>query len=125
MTTGRLLAQYHTRTRTGKSPAIEKIAGMARVEISPLSAALAGISDGDRVRMSSRRGSITAEAEITDRVGDGLVFLPFHFRDSAANLLTSADALDPESRIPEFKATAVKISKVEPEAGKEAPAIPS
>lgn len=125
MITGRLLAQYHTRTMTGRSPAIEKIAGTARVEISPHSAEVAGILDGDRVRLSSRRGSITAIAAISDRVGDGVVFLPFHFRDSAANLLTSADALDPESRIPEFKATAVRIMKEEPEARMKAPATPS
>jgi predicted molibdopterin-dependent oxidoreductase YjgC len=49
------------------------------------------------------------EATVSDRTGDGVVFLPFHYAEAAANLLTSADATDPESRIPEFKATAVRI----------------
>jgi len=111
LTTGRLLYQYHTRTMTGKSPGLDRIAGRARIEISPRDAAEAGIAQGDFVRITSRRGSVIADAFVSDRTGDGVVFLPFHFAEAAANLLTSAEGTDPESRIPEFKALAVRIEK--------------
>jgi formate dehydrogenase major subunit len=113
LTTGRLLYQYHTRTMTGKSPGLDRIAGRARIEISPRTAADADVFDGELVRLRSRRGFIEAEARVSDRTGDGVVFLPFHFVEAAANLLTSAEGTDPESRIPEFKATAVRLEKIE------------
>jgi formate dehydrogenase major subunit len=111
LTTGRILYQYHTRTMTGKSPGLDRIAGRAVVEISPGSAAAAGIAQGDMVRITSRRGSVVAEAWVSDRTADGVVFLPFHYAEAAANLLTSGEVTDPESRIPEYKATAVRIGK--------------
>ncbi|MEI6876105.1 MAG: formate dehydrogenase subunit alpha, partial [Spirochaetota bacterium] len=116
LTTGRILYQYHTRTMTGKSPGLDTIAGRARVEISPRSAAAAGIVHDELVRVISRRGSIEATATVSDRTGDGVVFIPFHFAASAANTLTSAERTDPESKSPEFKATAVRIEKIQSEA---------
>jgi formate dehydrogenase major subunit len=111
LSTGRVLYQYHTRTMTGRSPGLDRIAGKARVEISPADAREAGIREGDLVRITSRRGSIEAEALVSDRTGDGVIFVPFHYAEAAANLLTSAEPTDPESRIPEFKSTAVRIEK--------------
>ena len=84
----------------------------AFVEISLKDAADLGVDDGDMVRVSSRRGEITLKADVTDRIKDGVVFIPFHFSEAAANVLTNP-ALDPQAKIPEFKVCAVQIERVE------------
>jgi len=61
------------------------------------------------VRVASRRGEISVRAEVTERVAPGHVFIPFHFAEAAANVLTNP-VLDPLARIPEFKACAVRVS---------------
>ena len=68
---------------------------------------------GQTVSVSSRRGSIQIKARITDRVGPGLVFIPFHYHEAAANALTN-DALDPVCKIAEVKVCAVKVEKAVP-----------
>ena len=108
LTTGRILFQYHTGTMTRRSPSLVREADRAFAEINPLDAAELGIADGERVTLTSRRGSVEVEARVTDRVGKGVVFMPFHFAEAAANLLTNA-ALDPVSKIPELKVCAVKV----------------
>ena len=70
-----------------------------------------GLNGNKRVRVSSRRGSIEAEALVTDRVPPGMVYANFHFPEASANTLTIA-ALDPVSKIPEYKVCAVKIEAV-------------
>jgi predicted molibdopterin-dependent oxidoreductase YjgC len=74
-------------------------------------AAKYGIVDGDQVRVRSRRGEITAKAQISERALPGTVFLPFHYAEASANKLTNA-ALDPVSKIPEYKVCAVQLEKV-------------
>ena len=74
-------------------------------------AASLGIKDGDDVLISSRRGSIKVRAWVTDRAGKGVVFVPFHFHEAAANRLTNP-ALDPVAKIPEYKVCAVKVEKL-------------
>jgi len=69
-----------------------------------------GVEDGEEVVVASRRGEITLKAKVTDRVMPGALFIPFHFHESPANILTIA-ALDPIAKIPEFKVCAVKLSK--------------
>ena len=69
------------------------------------------LRDGDRVEVRSRRGAIRLAAQLTDREIPGSVFVPFHFREAAANLLT-LDELDPDGKIPEFKFCAARIEKV-------------
>ncbi|MEM2094879.1 MAG: molybdopterin dinucleotide binding domain-containing protein, partial [Candidatus Bathyarchaeia archaeon] len=110
LTTGRLLEQFHTGTMTRKSPGIESLAPECVVEINPEDAQNLGIRNGDKVTVTSRRGKLTASAEVTERSPKGMVFIPFHFSEAAANLLTN-DALDPISKIPEFKVAAVKVEK--------------
>jgi predicted molibdopterin-dependent oxidoreductase YjgC len=78
------------------------------VEINPADADELGIEDGGQVRAVSRRGAITLAARITKRVNQGTVFMPFHYKEAAANLLTN-DALDPVCKIPEAKVCAVRI----------------
>jgi formate dehydrogenase major subunit len=70
-----------------------------------------GVEEGEPVRVSSRRGEIRIPAKISQRVNRGVVFIPFHFSECAANVLTNP-ALDPVARIPEFKVCAVKVEKL-------------
>jgi formate dehydrogenase major subunit/formate dehydrogenase alpha subunit len=85
-----------------------EVYGSALVEVNPGDAELIGINGNRRVRITSRRGSIEAEAWVTDRVPPGMVFANFHFPEASANELTLA-ALDPVSKIPEYKICAVKV----------------
>ncbi len=109
LTTGRILYHYHTGSMTRRSKGLDEICKEGYVEINPQDAASLGINDGDIVTVSSRRGSIKIKVKITDIVGQKVVFIPFHFAESAANVLTNA-ALDPIAKIPEFKVCAVNIS---------------
>jgi formate dehydrogenase major subunit len=110
LTTGRLLYQYHTGTMTMKTEGLNERAPGTYLEISPQDAAKLDLIDGQKVKVASRRGEIEADIKVSDKAVNGTVFLPFHFADAAANRLTNS-ALDPVSKIPEFKVCAVKISK--------------
>lgn len=111
LTTGRILWHFHSRTMTGRVEGLHELVPEAYVEINPHDAERLGIRDGKRVRVSSRRGSIEVRAVVTHRVPQGTVFIPFHFGDQAANALTNP-ALDPTSKIPEYKVCAVRIEPV-------------
>ena len=76
LTTGRILYQYHTRTMTGKSDDINRIAGRSFVEIHPTDAAKKGIAQGDQVKVASRRGEVIVEARVTERVSEGVISCP-------------------------------------------------
>jgi formate dehydrogenase major subunit len=110
--TGRVLYQYHTRTMSGKSEGLNKIAGSSYIEISSTDAERLGIDDQEKVKVSSRRGEITARARIVaNKVAPGVVFIPFHFVDGAANTLTNP-VFDDMAKIPEFKACACKVERI-------------
>jgi len=111
LTTGRLLYQYHTGTMTMKSPGLNALAPECFVEISAEDARQYNIQDGELVKAVSRRGEITAKAQISEKAVKGTVFIPFHYAAAAANRLTHA-ALDPAAKIPEYKVCAIKIEKV-------------
>jgi len=108
LNTGRLLEHWHTGTMTRRSRALHAIAPEARVEIHPEDLAALGARDGGKVSVASRRGSITLTAQASERMIRGSVFIPFHFREAAANVLTY-DALDPFGKIPGFKFCAVRV----------------
>jgi formate dehydrogenase major subunit/formate dehydrogenase alpha subunit len=110
LSTGRILYHYHTSTMTRRSGGLAELAPSCRVEVNPVDAAQLGLSDGDLVRVASRRGEISAEAWITPRVSPGMVFVPFHYAESAVNRLT-IKALDPVAKIPEYKVCAVRLAK--------------
>lgn len=112
LTTGRILFHYHTGTMSRRSKALEAIAPEAFVELNEQDAAEMEINDADRVTVSSRRGHIRLKARVGDRVGKGVLFIPFHYKEASANLLTN-DALDPISKIAEAKVCAVKLEKVD------------
>jgi predicted molibdopterin-dependent oxidoreductase YjgC len=109
LTTGRVLYHWHgggMSRRTG----LESLYPEALVEIHPEDAEKLGVKDGDMASVRSRRGQVVAKAQVIDRPRPGVVFMTFHFREAAANLLTIA-ALDPVAKIPEFKACAVRVEK--------------
>ena len=110
--TGRMFCHYHTGTMTRKSPALFAEQEKGYAELHPEDAAAIAIQGGENVRVTSRRGSILVPARITDTVEMGEVFIPFHFFESAANVLTQK-ALDPESMMPELKVCAVRLEKAE------------
>lgn len=110
LTTGRNLFQYHTGSMTRRVKAVETHAGTPYVEINPEDALKIGAKNGKKVMVTSRRGKVTLTAKISDVVPKGTVFLPMHYREAAANVLTN-DALDPKAKTPEFKVCAVKIRK--------------
>jgi len=110
LTTGRVISQWHTGSMTRRSPALESEFPEAFVEINPEDARELGIGDTEQVEVSSRRGKIQLKALVTDRIKQGIVFIPFHYAEAAANMLTNP-AFDPVAKIPEFKVCAVKIQK--------------
>ena len=107
LTTGRLLEHWHGGTMTRHSQ-LNTLYPEARVEMHPADAEMHGISDGMAVKVTSRRGEIVVRASVTEKTTVGVVFLPWHFAEAAANLLT-IDALDPQAKIPEYKACAVQV----------------
>jgi len=108
LNTGRLLEHWHTGTMTRRSYALDAIQPQAQVFVNPGDAAALGLADGDRARVTSRRGSIVLATRVSHREAPGNCFIPFHFREAAANLLT-IDEIDPMGKIPEFKFCAVRI----------------
>ena len=111
LTTGRSLFQYHTGTMSRKVAGLNLFKGEEEVEINPQDAERLALKDGDRVRVVSRRGHVTAGVKITDASSPGVVFMTFHFAESPTNILTNP-VLDPVSRIPELKVCSVRIEKV-------------
>jgi formate dehydrogenase alpha subunit len=112
LSTGRLLYQYHTGTLTRKSRAIDQVSPTGYVEVHRDDAARCGIREGERVRVITRRGEVTTIARVTSGIGEGWLFMPFHFAEGPANALTN-DALDPIARIPELKVCAAAIEKAD------------
>jgi formate dehydrogenase major subunit len=108
LTTGRVLEHWHTGTMTRRSRALNELEPDAFVAVHPGDLSRLGINGEAMVRVSSRRGTIVLAARGDDSVSPGTIFIPFHFREAAANVLTT-DALDPYGKIPEFKYCAVKI----------------
>ena len=112
LTTGRMLYQYHTRTMTGKIEGLSEIAGKSYIEISPQTAKIYNIKNGEKIKVSSRRGSVESYAKVTEKINPGVVFMPFHYVDGPANRLTNP-ILDPIAKIPELKVASVMIEKIE------------
>ena len=111
LNTGRVLYHWHGGQMTRRAKGLMEIYGNSLVEVNPMDAEKLGINGNKRVRVTSRRGSIEAEAWVTDRVPPGMVFANFHFPETPTNELTIA-ALDPVAKIPEYKICAVKLELV-------------
>jgi predicted molibdopterin-dependent oxidoreductase YjgC len=110
LTTGRLLEHYHGGSMTRRVQGLRQLVPEALVEIHPDDMARLGVSDGEVVRLRSRRGEVTARAHVAPGIVPGTVFMPFHFVEAAANVLTHA-ALDPVAKIPEYKVCAVAVER--------------
>jgi formate dehydrogenase major subunit len=110
LTTGRQLEHWHTGAMTRRASTLDAlepgaVANLARADIVKL-----GIAPGDRIRVTTRRGSVELYARQDDAIPEGVVFIPFAFVEAAANLLTNP-ALDPFGKIPEFKFCAAKVER--------------
>jgi formate dehydrogenase major subunit len=108
LNTGRQMYHWHTGTMTRRAKGLDSREPVPIVEISAPDALALGVSEGDTVRVTSRRGSILIGVRISERQAPGQVFIPMHFREAAANLLTNP-ALDPYAKIAEFKVAAVRV----------------
>jgi formate dehydrogenase major subunit len=108
LVTGRVLEHWHTGVMTRRSRALSTLEPEAFAELHPDDCEKLGVASGDRVRIRSRRGQIALAVREGDATQPGSVFVPFHFREAAANVLTT-DRLDPDGKIPEFKFCAVEI----------------
>ncbi|MHB8933234.1 MAG: molybdopterin oxidoreductase family protein, partial [Bellilinea sp.] len=113
LSTGRVLEHWHGGSMTRNSW-MDDLFPEALLEINSDDATQLGIANGDPVRVTSRRGSIALRASVTPKANPGVVFIPFHFWEAAANILTT-DALDPQAKIPEYKAGVVRITRANEE----------
>ncbi|MFT6856088.1 MAG: ferredoxin-nitrate reductase [Cyclobacteriaceae bacterium] len=119
LTTGRIRDQWHTMTKTGKVAKLNKHIDKPRLEIHPVDARLRDIREGDPVIIKSTRGEVQVTATLTKNIKKGVVFLPMHWGKklnsdtSRANNLTD-DAVDPKSKQPGFKFSAVSVDKYNP-----------
>jgi len=111
LTTGRCIWQWHTGTMTRRSVDLEREEPTGWIEINTDDAKALEVKNGEMVKAISRRGEIKITARVTDSIKKGVMFIPFHFIECAANMLT-INALDPIAKIPESKACAVKVEKI-------------
>jgi formate dehydrogenase alpha subunit len=111
LTTGRVLEHWHGGSLTRHSW-LDDLYPEALMEINPADAARLGLQDKQAVRVTSRRGSIVLRCKVTQKTTIGVVFIPFHFIEAAANLLTN-DVVDPQAKIPEYKSCAVRVVPAE------------
>ena len=109
LNTGRVLEHWHTGVMTRRSSALHQIKPEPYVEMHPKDAAGLGLGEGAWARVESRRGEVVLKVRLTENPLPGAVFIPMHFREAAANVLTNP-AIDPMGKIPEFKVAAVRIS---------------
>ena len=111
LTTGRRLEEYNTGVQTGRY-AYPRRRGET-LDLSPEDAAKYGVGEGDRVRVVSRRGAVEAPVHVDPALRPGLTFMTMHFPEEVATNLLTIDATDPVSGTAEFKATAIRIERLE------------
>ena len=111
LTTGRQLEHWHTGAMTRKASNLDAIEPEPSVSISPKDIIKNNMKAGDKIKVTTRRGSINIRVRQDRAIPDGVIFIPFCYNESAANLLTNP-ALDPYGKIPEFKYCAAKIEKL-------------
>ncbi len=111
LTTGRCIWQWHTGTMTRRSESLEKEAPTGWIEINTEDAKGLNVKNGEVVKAITRRGEVKVPAKVTKDIKKGVMFMPFHYKECAANVLTN-NALDPVAKIPEFKACAIRVEKI-------------
>jgi formate dehydrogenase major subunit len=110
LSTGRILTQYNAASMTMRAPGLVEIAGEGFIEVNREDADRLGITDGERIIVRSRRGSIDATAHVGNKVHPGETWMPFHFPDAPVNKITHA-VFDEFARIPEYKVCAVALER--------------
>ena len=111
LTTGRQLEHWHTGSMTRRATVLDALEPEANCSLNPKTLRRMGISPGDRLRLTTRRGSIEIMARADRAVAEDMVFVPFAYVEAAANVLTNP-ALDPWGKIPEFKFAACRVEKI-------------
>ncbi len=111
LTTGRNLYHFHTGEMTHRSKGLHERRPYELTEINPIDAMRLGIEEGEKIRLTSRRGTLVTRAKIVEKVKPGVIFMTFHHREAQANLLTN-DVLDPYAKIPELKVAAIKVERL-------------
>ncbi len=113
LNTGRTVEHWHTRTKTGQVPILERLSPNAWVDMNPRDARVLRLKPQDRVDVVSRRGRIrNVELRVTETVAPGQIFVPFHYAEANANEVTQS-AFDPYSREPNYKQSAVRVEPAE------------
>ena len=112
LTTGRRRSTYHTGTQTGRADGFQTLVPYEMLEIHPIDASREGLETGDLLEVESRRGSVTVTARVTDRSPTGVVFMSFAFPELSRTNDVTSDAFDFITETPEFKACAVRITKL-------------
>lgn len=113
LTTGRMLFHWHTGSMTRRSDTLANEVPTGFVEINPEDASELGIKNKEMVSVKTRRGEIEIPAKVTSNIMKGIIFIPFHFVECAANTLTNGAALDPAAKMPEFKVCAAAVTKLD------------
>lgn len=111
LSTGMRHAHYLTGTMTRRCAMLDREIPELVTDVNPADGKRLALREGDRVRLISRRGSVVSRVHLTDQVPEGLVFAPLHFAEAMVNLLTNP-ALDPVSKTPEYKISAVRLERV-------------
>jgi len=112
LSTGRMLFHYNGGAMSRRATPLHWRAPQAYAEIHPIDAARAGVENDQECRISSRRGSLRVRARVSEVVLPGMIYMPFHFAEQAANLLTHVDRLDAGAKTPEYKFAAVRLEAV-------------
>jgi formate dehydrogenase major subunit len=123
LNTGRQMYHWHTGTMSRRSEGLDSREPVPVAEVHPSDAIDLGVADGDAIRVTSRRGSIIIGVRVSDRQAPGQIFIPMHFREAAANLLTNPQ-LDPYAKIASFKISAVRIERVDADERRPAKVVP-
>lgn len=111
LNSGRILYQYHSATMSRRNKVLNDFANESYILMNPSDASKTGLNEGQKVKISSRRGELETILRISSEVALGELFMPFHFSESPVNKLTR-DELDPHSRIPPFKLSACRVEKI-------------
>jgi len=111
LNTGRILQHWHGGTMSRRSEGLDWVVPEGEIQINDEDGLQLGISSGEWIRVTSRRGVAEGKARLTDKLPRGMVFMTFHFVEVPANALTG-DAVDPVAKIPEYKVSAVRVEKL-------------
>ena len=111
LSTGRTLFQYNAGTMTRRTSSLERETPENFIQIHPVDAEKYGIRTGFKIRILTRRGAVSAKAEVTENTQREVIWMPFHFAEEPANALT-IDAFDPIAKTAEYKVCAARIEVI-------------